>query len=452
MATAASDKHKDIRVIAFAGLAGLAKLGGGGTAGSGPQWQVGRVWRRPVSALVSDWEALETDNAPDDGSLFRLSWLSSADAFNSADLIVTDLALELSSVWEVRLKRDDEAAGVPFAKVIANFPDEPTGDFWAKVQAFRRQGVDQEIDGWRKFGEVVATTTVILTYGHRSDLRSNLSEQAAADARELEDRVQQLARRNRHWLIVDVDEVLKGHGDDCYVHRNALSAKGVDILVRELPGVLEREGVAITARRGQAVDQPTGYVPDRCEAWIFDDTYLRRIGDVEGSIALIGPVRLTRSLSRILGETRCRQFKSISDIPARSNFAAVVVLTYEQPASAPRWLESIGTRLGHPIVELPCLWRGREQLILSDDELALRSSLRTMAENMSDAEIDLPGLSEDQTRYVARCCNGTHRANWEAQRLEPLAPPAVSRKVTMGLMIKNKLLRTETLNLFGPYA
>ena len=190
--------------------------------------QVSQVWRRDISAVTSDWDVEIQSLGNLRPSAFSQSWLTTPSVFQSADVILVDLGLDITYSISLRFRRPEDVAGIAYDHIVSNFPEEPPAEFLGRIGAFPNNE-DSTIAAWKRFGIEISTPTVFITYEHCDDAPAGYEPAFRKRLLDFQSAIEELAKRFPHWLVISMDDIFAGHGLECYRDRHHPSPHGYKI-------------------------------------------------------------------------------------------------------------------------------------------------------------------------------------------------------------------------------
>lgn len=413
--------------------------------------QVNKIWRREVSAVLGDWEVAEANGWVYPSSLFADAWLSSRSVFLDADVILVDLALDISQGACLRFRQPGEAAGRAYGEIISNFPEEPPAELADEIQAFPC-GEAISVAAWEKFGNEIPTPTVFITYEHRDDIKEGYPAAFRQRLLDYQAAVQALSSKFPHWMFISQDDLFAPYGTDCYVDRHHTTELGTTVIREEVPRLIVESGLLGQDVGGPPLPTGARFVPERCDFTFLNSAYLGLLADLGWSSVAVGPTRLTSVAQAAFGVRPLVAHTSFTPLSKEDSPALLMVLRWSQPVDIPAPMISLMGQHPDSIIELPGLWNGREKLMFAPAEIELRDSLRKFAASQTQSAILLPDLPLLRSRYLQRCLVGSHLFSAETGRLEPRATASsAAEAAAIPTVLAERLAADDLVPLFSPY-
>lgn len=379
--------------------------------------QVSKVWRREIGALMSDWEVASGFSADLPPSQFSEAWLSSKAIFQNADVVLVDLALDIFRDQSLRFARPGETDFVRYKGVISNFPEELPESLEAEVGVFPCSAASA-VAAWERFGREVATPTVFVTYEKADHITPGYGEAYRKRVLDYQDAVCALAPQFPHWLVIDMDELFAPYGHDCYIDRHHPTELGWKVLREETPRLILEKGLIRPNPGGAPLPIGTKYIPERCDFDVLDLKHMKLLSELDVPACAVGPSRLTRTAKAAFHPKPLDSYTSFGAFKDKQP-SLIIVLKWDQPIKLPPWISGLMKQHPGAVIEMPCLWKGREKFLVSEDELALRQQLKRFGAENGQADIDCSAVPPARFMYVARCLLKTHRVSAGSVVLRP---------------------------------
>lgn len=411
--------------------------------------QVSRVWRREISALISDWEVVDRHGIDLPPSQFSEAWVSSRKIFQDADAVLVDLVLDVFQDQCLRFRRDEDDDLVPYRRVITNFPEEVPPMQDTEVGVFPCD-IAGSLRAWERFGEEVKSPTVFVTLEHRDDIKPGYHEEYRRKLLDYQSAVERLASKFPHWLVIDMDEVFADIGPDCYLDRHHPTDLGWKVLRERVPQIMAEKGVLKPDSGGMPLPMGTKYIPERCDFGVVDLNYISQLSRLGLESCAVGPERLTDTVKSAFTSGDLATYASFSALKNQQKPELIIAMKWDQPARLPAWITGLMKQHPDALIELPCLWKNREKNMLSPEEAGLRRELLTFSRAHLDKSIDMSAVPPARINYVARCLLRSHRRQAGSTLFQSVrqAEPAV-QTVRLPETLVAQLSSLELVPVFG---
>jgi len=419
-----------------------------GAGYNGLPLQVNKIWRREISAVMHDWETTETFSRSLAPSPFSEAWLAPKSVFTQSDVILVDLVLDIFQPRGLRFRRAGEQGGTPYDHIVSNFPDEPPEGLEAELGAFDCDEASS-LQAWERFGREVKTPVVFVTMENRDDIPRGYTEDFRQKLLQYQDKLAALARQFPHWLVVSLDDIFAEVGKDCYIDRHHPSKLGWEILRSTLPKMILDSGILRADAGGPPLPMRNWNIPERCDFELLDLAHIRALSSLGGPACAIGPTRLTAAVQPAFGAP-IDVHGSFSALNGKPSPALIIILKWSQPVDLPTWLAGLIKQHPDSLIEIPSLWRGRENFMFGESEKNLRRDLKAFGAAHKSVAVELGELPLARCRYVARCLLATHRLDPDAPRLVPLAQAgAAAAGAALPAPLVDALATTALVPVFG---
>lgn len=410
--------------------------------------KVNTVWRREISCLMSDWDHYSDYAKTLPPSAFSEEWLSSRTTFEQSDLIAVDVILDIFRDKNLRFRRPGENGGTSYDHLLCNFPEEPPTDMPVEIGYFDITP-EESLAAWQKFGETIATPTVFVTMENRDEVAPGYSGDFRAKLLDFQAKLTELAKKFPHWLVVSLDDILFEVGPELYVDRHHPTPEGFDYFRKRLPQIIEQSGIIKGDVGGVPVPTKKWNTPERGDAVAIDYDYVARLGDLPGEKILLGPERLTAPMmDKLTGSIHAvESFGAIGKLPSP---AVIVIMKWTQAPTAPPWVTGVMKKYPGALIELPCLWPGRDNLMIGPKQAQMRLDLRAFVKANTNVPIDLAELDGNTRLYVARVFLRTHTLAEGASQMTARKSSADAAPVTLPADLIARVIETELIPIFGP--
>lgn len=410
--------------------------------------KVNTVWRREISCVISDWDHYSDYAKTLPPSAFSEEWLSSRAAFEQSDLIAVDVILDIFRDQSLRFCRPGENGGTAYDHVLCNFPEEPPTDLPAEIGLFDTSP-EESLAAWEKFGETIATPTVFVTMENRDEIAGGYSDAFRAKLLDFQAKLTELAKKFPHWLVVSLDDILFEVGTELYVDRHHPTPEGFDYFRERFPQIIAQSGILKGDIGGVPVPTKKWNAPERGDTVAIDYDYVARLDDLPGEKIVLGPERLTAPVTdKFSGSIHAlKSFGAMGKLPAPT---AIVVMKWTQAPTPPPWVTGVMKKYPGTLVELPCLWPGRDNLIIGLEQTQLRRDLRVFVRAHTNAPVDLAELDSNTRLYVARLFLRSHTLAEGASQLMPRRAAADVAAVTLPADLAARVMETDLIPIFGP--
>jgi hypothetical protein len=335
------------------------------------------AYRRNMAGMRSDWEARVPSTLDAEDRQFLDFWLVSRAQLAEMDIVWADLPIDVLYSKAPRLRRDDgDVPAAGFDQLVTNFPFSP-GQALAPRLGMFASDEREWLDGWRWFGDTVRKPTIFLLIEERADLPEGYTPAIRQRLLHYQSRIEDLSTEFAHWRCVHVDRLMSDRGLDCYVDRHHLTPAGYDLLRERLLSWLGSEGIAETLETGAPLRHRGWLVPERCDFVELPQTYVESVAALYRRPVVIGAPHVTRRVSAQLSRCGASALAgaTCASAPDDASVDGVIYAQWAQFTRDDARLSQIRKKYPAALIEVPSQWN--EQSLLNDDELELRSAIRT---------------------------------------------------------------------------
>ena len=123
----------------------------------------------------------------------------------------------------------------------------------------------------------------------------------------------------------------------------------------------------------------------------------------------------------------------------------------ESTRNLPPWLAAILKQHPESLIEIPTLWRGRENNMISDADKTLRCKIKSFAQSHEDCVINIATFRPLMRRYLARCLMHSHLPDPDFQHLTPISQD-ISRSIGLPQEMIDTILTINAAPVFGQHS